>query len=158
MPASLEDQAKEPVARCLIQDLMLPTIYFDAEWPVPGQHVDVLAIDRAGVGDVHVVEIRDKTADAFDAVAGLLKTPAHYRWIAYFAHTIKKTDRARLTAMPILSPPEGMGRVGVIEIVRMVDGEFGASIKVRAQRFWGSYYRMADEFTSRHPEADIQYR
>src|SRR6266702_1807599 len=54
----LEHRGREAVAECLIRDLMVPHIYFDVEWPDSQLHVDVLAIDRAGSGDVHVVEIK----------------------------------------------------------------------------------------------------
>src|ERR1700736_1246791 len=37
----------------LIRKLLFPKIYFDAEWN--GVPVQVLAIDRAGSGDVHVI-------------------------------------------------------------------------------------------------------
>src|SRR5438067_6229073 len=84
----LELRAEDPVARCLIRRLMVPRIYFEADWPaIAGGRVDVLAIDRDGVGDVHLVEIRRKAADALAAIPKLLAARAPFRWIAFLRGT-----------------------------------------------------------------------
>src|ERR1700761_6217954 len=45
----LELRAQDPVARCLIRQLIVPRIYFETEWPgLADSRVDVLAIDRDG--------------------------------------------------------------------------------------------------------------
>ena len=46
-------RAKNAVLSFLEQRLSIPKIYIDATWD--GHHVDVLAINRDGVGDVHAV-------------------------------------------------------------------------------------------------------
>ena len=72
----LEHRGREAVADCLIRDLMVPNIYFDANWPNAQLQADVLAIDRAGTGDVHVVQPWwDRMAFAWSGVnTGGLKT------------------------------------------------------------------------------------
>src|SRR5277367_627943 len=48
-------RAKNALQDFLIRKLVVPKVYLDAEWS--GTQVDVLAIDRAGVGDVHAVRM-----------------------------------------------------------------------------------------------------
>ncbi len=53
--AEFQADAYEAVARLFIRTLTVPQIFFEAAWPDSDTHVDVLAIDRAGSGDLHVV-------------------------------------------------------------------------------------------------------
>ena len=53
-----EVRASEAVAQLLNRRLRIPDIFFEAPWPKKGHHVDLVAIDRAGSGDLHAVEIR----------------------------------------------------------------------------------------------------
>jgi len=46
-------RAKNAIMFFLERNLIVPKIYVDADWG--GHHVDILAIDRDGVGDVHAV-------------------------------------------------------------------------------------------------------
>jgi hypothetical protein len=58
MPDRIELRGRNVVAQCLIRQLVVPRIYFEAEWPgMSGVRADVLAIDRDGRGDAHLVEI-----------------------------------------------------------------------------------------------------
>jgi hypothetical protein len=150
MPERLEDRAKEPVARCLSRRLVVPNIYFDAPWPSAGHRVDLLAIDRGGAGDIHVVEIKRRAADAIDTIPRLLETPAHYRWIAFFTETFDELSYQRLMVADLLYPARGMGRIGAIEVVQTAGDELSARIKLTAERFAGSYYHQADEFAARY--------
>jgi hypothetical protein len=59
----LEGRGKNAVAQLFSKKLIVPKIYFDARWPNRMTHVDVLAVDRSGAGDVHVVEIVTTSGD-----------------------------------------------------------------------------------------------
>src|ERR1017187_6236394 len=48
-------RAMNAVQEFLVHKLLFPKVYLDADWN--GSKVDVLAIDRAGVGDVHAVRL-----------------------------------------------------------------------------------------------------
>src|SRR5271169_5976479 len=77
----LELRARNAVAELLIRNLVVPKIFFEAPWTrqaVP----DVLAIDRGGTGDVHVVEIKAGVIAAKSVLPQLLHVPANFRWIA----------------------------------------------------------------------------
>ena len=76
-------RAKNAILGYFERRLSLPRVYLDVSWK--GQHVDVLAINRDGVGDVHVVELKraqphsaileDQWAQWLDKVKSL---PAQY--------------------------------------------------------------------------------
>jgi len=151
-----EARSKEPVSRCLIRHLLVPCVYWDAPWPASEPSVDLLAIDRAGTGDIHIVEIKRRAADAIKAIPKLMQRPAHYRWIAFFADTAdRKTDNA-LLGPRVLFPSEGPGRIGVIEIVRKAVDTLSATIKIPAERFPGSLDKQAESFKAAN-KPDISF-
>ncbi len=153
----LEFRARDAVSRCLIRSLAVPYVYFDARWPDKrGHQVDVLAIDRAGVGDVHVVEIKHAAQAAFDAVESLMKIPAQFRWIAFYRESTSSQAIAIAMNANILYPSNGMGRVGVIEVLRSGEHDLGANISIRAERFAGSLKEKVQKFTKAH-HADVEF-
>lgn len=160
-----ELRACDAVANVLVDLLNLPTVYFDAPWPNSRSRVDLLAIDRAGAGDVHVVEIVRSFDEARRHLPSLMKVPAQFRWVSYFIEgrnsdlreLTKECGRARRT--PLLSS-KGMGRVGVIVVSDDEDrhGEYlSGEIAARAERFPGSYYEEVDRFAKVH-KPDILFR
>lgn len=153
----IELRALNPVASCLIRQLVVPRIYFDAEWPgMPGVPADVLAIDRDGRGDAHLVEIRRNAADALALVPRLLEARAPFRWIAFLRGTEDAAATAALISQDILYPRDAAGRVGVIEIVEMAGNDLGANARMKAERFSTPTYEWAVAFAASH-EASIQY-
>ena len=53
-----EERCYEPIAKCLIRALIVPKIYFERIWPLSGfSPIDIIAVDRAGTGYIHVVEV-----------------------------------------------------------------------------------------------------
>lgn len=54
-----EQNAKDAVSRLMSRRLIVPKVFFDAAWPDSGHHVDIVVIDHAGTGDVHVIEIKE---------------------------------------------------------------------------------------------------
>jgi hypothetical protein len=152
----LEQRAREAVAQCLIRQLIVPKVYFDVAWPDPTRHVDLLAIDRAGTGDVHAVEIKYHAQVGLDTVVALLEVPAQFRWIAYFRESATPETESALTSKEPLYPSKGMGRVGVIELVRQPNDDLVANVRVRAERFAGSVREQAAQLVAKVP-ADIQF-
>jgi hypothetical protein len=153
----LELRAQDPVARCLIRQLIVPRIYFDADWPgLSDGCVDVLAIDRDGVGDVHLVEIKRRAADAVGWISTLKAAQAPFRWIAFLRGTEDEAVGALLASQEILYPPDTGGRIGVIEIVEMAGGDLGANVRIKAERFPTPTYDLAAGFVSSH-QAQIQF-
>ncbi len=152
----LEQRARDAVAECLIHHLQVPQIYFEAEWGVEGKQIDILAIDKAGAGDVHVVEIKAGTVNPRSVVNRLMNIPAQYRWMVVFRKPGQKADPAG-KAPSYLYPIEEMGRIGVIEVVRMAGDSLGANIRFKAERFRGNYTPQVDEFVKKH-RPDIEFR
>ncbi len=153
----IELRAQNPVAHCLIRQLIVPRIYFDADWPgMPGVRADVLAIDRDGHGDVHLVEIRRNAADALAMAPLLLQARVPFRWVAFLRGTEDEASTAALTSQETLYPVETAGRVGVIEIVPMAGDDLGANVRIKAERFPTPTYDWAAAFAASH-EASIQY-
>jgi hypothetical protein len=153
----IELRALNPVAQCLIRQLLVPRIYFESDWPgMPGVRADVLAIDRDGRGDAHLVEIRRNAVDALAMVPRLLQARAPFRWIAFLRGSEDETTKAALLTHEILYPADTAGRVGVIEVVEMVGDDLGANVRVKAERFPTPTYDLAAEFAANHV-ASIQY-
>ncbi|MCX6844622.1 MAG: hypothetical protein NTX53_20355 [candidate division WOR-3 bacterium] len=161
-----EERCLEPVARCLMRTLLVPNVYFSRVWP-PREGadvtcVDVVAIDRAGTGDVHVVEIKMSLADALaDGVHVIMGVPAHYRWVAYQGEGLRPVGMSAMLSLqsekPLL-PKKGMGRIGVIEVVRMAGGDLGANIRLKAERFQpGDIDALVQEF-QRREKPDIEFK
>jgi len=157
MPNAIEQRAREPVASCLIRKLIVPRIYFEAEWPIgSGAIVDVLAIDRDGSGDAHVVMVRERAADALATVPDLLGQPGPFRWIAFLRGTEDEASKQALVSQDALYAGKTAGRIGVIEVVMMEGGTLGANIRISAERFPGAFYDVATAFSGSH-KADIQF-
>ena len=157
MRDQLELRAKEPVAHCLMRKLIVPRIYFDAAWPDDiSPRYDILAIDRDGNGDAHVVLVRKMAADAMAEVPALLAVGAPFRWIAFLHGTEDEKTALALVSKEALYPKGSAGRVGVIEVVGMAGSDLGANIVVGAERFPGSFYALSTAFSGSH-NADIQY-
>jgi hypothetical protein len=153
----IELRAYNPIAQCLIRQLVVPRIYFEAQWPgMPGAPVDVLAIDRDGRGDAHLVEIRRAAADALAIVPRLLQARAPFRWIAFLRGTEDEAAAAALISQESLYPAGIAGRVGVIEVVEMAGNDLGANVRIKAERFPTPTYEWAAEFADKH-QASIQY-
>lgn len=161
-----KDRCFEPVGRSLMRALIVPKIYFERAWPPPEgayfARVDVVAIDRAGTGDVHVVEIKKSLADALaDGVPAIMDVSAHYRWVAYQGEGLRPVGMSALLSLqsekPLL-PKKGMGRIGVIEVVRMAGGDLGANIRLKAERFQpGDIDALVQEF-QRREKPDIEFK
>ena len=170
-----ETQAQQEIGRAmnalqnyLIRKLLLPKIYLDVIWN--GAPVQVLAIDRAGSGDVHAVRmvhmspgIGTNMASAalgiflpatveemklLAAVEEIKSRPTHYHYVAI---TSDDPDmRKRILSDEIVSKAlaeDGVGRVGIL-LVDMSDVEPSVRVLLKAERFRSSkeIVELADRF------------
>src|SRR5580700_7003855 len=136
----LEIRARNAVAELLIKNLVVPKIFFEAPWTrksVP----DVLAIDRGGTGDVHVVEIKTGFLAAKSALPQLLDIPANFRWIAVLT---KIGERSYRISHELLNPQQGPGRIGIIRVMNTPDDRLSAELEIGAERFPAPLYDKAD--------------
>jgi hypothetical protein len=136
--------------------LTVPRIYFEAEWPLAASPVDVLAIDRDGVGDAHVVEIRQTAADALRETERLLTTSAPFRWIAFPRGSEDEASLLAILSERGLFIAGSPGRVGIIEIAQIASGDLGANVRLAAERFPDAVYEVATRFSGSH-KAHIQF-
>ncbi len=146
-----QGRAKNAVADLLSRQLIVPKVYFDAHWPGRRSRVDVLAVDRSGSGEVHAVEVRrgrDLKTEVADLIARLMQVPAHFRYLALFDNP--KNSRPR---SDMLYSPDGIGRIGIIEVREDALGHLDVRISVQPERFKldSSVYKIVDSFTARYP-------
>lgn len=158
-----KERCYEPAARCLIRALIVPKIYFERIWPMSDHsQVDIVAVDRAGTGDIHVVEVCRTLSEALTkGVESIGKVPAHYRWVAFQGEGLLPHDEdaeLKLLSEEPLLPESGMGRIGVIEVMRMGVNDLGANIKVKAERFRVEDIFMSIEKFVNCEKADIEFR
>ena len=117
--------------------------------------MDVLAIDRDGVGDAHLVEVRRSASDALGCLPSLLDASAPFRWVAFLAGTEDAESARALASQEPLLDPARPGRIGVIEIVEK-GGELTASVRIAAERFFVTVHEVATAFSASH-KAHIQF-
>jgi hypothetical protein len=151
----LEIRARDAVAKWFVRTLIVPNVFFEAQWS-GDRKVDLIAIDRAGSGDVHVVEIKSKAKleSIRLAIRQLFRFQANYLWIAIVQN---KDDRPIRIPSKLLYPEHGMGKVGLIRVERGRNDQLSARVEINAERFPGSYYEFADKFRSVH-KPDIEFR
>jgi hypothetical protein len=164
-------RAKNAILAFFERRISVPKIYIDADWN--GQRIDVLAIDRDGVGDVHAVllfareyssegelnpvivgrSIKSKI-EQFSAVA------ANYKYIA-----VADFD-PYLTRLPLVLADslreesfsqDGIGRIGFITVKAQVDEEPKVNLEIKPERFRARIAKIADEYIQQH-EADWEIR
>ncbi len=149
----LEARGKNAVADLLAKRLIVPKIFFDAAWPAKRSQIDVLAVDRAGAGDIHVVEVKSGINSAMLSVAQLKELPAHYKYVA-----IMNPGQTKLQQR-ILYPDDGLGRIGVILFEEGEHNQLVARIEIAPERFrvGAEIIRRIDRFTAKQ-HADIEIR
>jgi hypothetical protein len=153
--ARFHDAAKDAVARYLARRLIVPRVFFEAAWPDEARRVDVLAIDRAGKGDVHVVEVKEEAESLANVMAVLPNAPAHFVWIAIPSTSDVCQELSSLPSDMVLRPQEGMGRIGVMEVFSVSPNSLGVRVPISPERFRGPTSKDVDAFTAEH-EADVK--
>ena len=151
--AQLAASGKDAVASWLARKLIVPKVFFNAPWPSRRTQVDVLAVDRAGAGDIWAAEVTIGVAAARDAIAQLMQLPAHYKYVA-----IAKPGPYQPEPQTLYSP-SGMGRVGILLVEENPDNRIVVLESVPAERFRvePAAIKQIDRFTDSH-HADIELR
>jgi hypothetical protein len=146
-------RVKNAVAQFLFGALIVPKIFFDAPWPPRKRRVDILAVGRAGAGEIHIAQVRIGSNGVVEAVRSMAAIPAHFKYLALFGNgSYYPSDKS-------LYAPDGMGRVGVIQVRENRADELSAEFVVRPERFRldSSYFKQIDKFTAARP-ADMEIR
>lgn len=151
----LKGRGKNAIAQLLSNKLIVPKIFFDARWPNRTAHIDVLAVDRSGAGDVHVVEIAMNKRDFAATVRKLIRVPAQFKYLAYFS----LGDEEEPLFNPLSEPDlrlyarDGLGRIGTISFCEGDPGEaLRGEILVEPERFRvpGDLNQEIDRYLDRH--------
>ncbi len=176
-------RAKNALLSFFEQRLSVPKIYLDADWQ--GEKVDVLAIDRAGVGDVSIAlvvyipctsialhemhhpmpRIEALKLVPRDLIENLFNLPAHFKYIVAVLEDVRVWESERgqaltewLSGMSQMFAPNGVGRIGVI-LVDFRSERPSISVPISAERFRSNQqiYDLADAFAKGHT-ADFEVR
>jgi hypothetical protein len=151
----LEGRGKNAVAQLLSRKLIVPKIFFDARWPNRTTRVDVLAVDRSGAGDVHVVEIAANRHHLATTIQKLIRIPAQFKYLAYF----DLSDEEKPLFDPDSEPDrrlyarDGLGRIGTICLYEGEPGEaLSGNVAVEPERFRvpGDLYQEIDRYLDKH--------
>jgi hypothetical protein len=157
-------RAQNTVQSFLIQKLLLPKIYLDADWS--GWKLDVLAIDRAGAGDVHGVRFvlwEPNRADdngwssflekaVLTAIEDFSDFPGHFRYLTVIC---TESDKQRWIPSRSLRShslaPDGVGRVGLLYVnVAEIDAEVEVLQKPERFRSSKNIVDLADRYVADH--------
>lgn len=167
-------RAKNALLSFFEQRLSVPKIYLDADWE--GEKIDVLAIDRAGVGDVSVALTMPGEISLSDLIKKLHGIPAHFKYLISVRNVLigrenrqnteedvqswqlKRADRLQRTDDPMLFAHDGVGRIGQI-FVDLARGRPVVTVPTPAERFRSNQhiYDLAENFSSSHT-ADFEIR
>ncbi len=172
-------RAKNAILAFFERRISVPKIYIDAVWD--GHPVDVLAIDRDGVGDVHAVLIspitlnRDSQSnivtlsreeewvltDQIEPVFDIAQEiPAQYKYIAVVDVSGRAGDPMLYVPHPSLEgcyAPDGIGRIGFLSIEFCADGDAEVKVLFKPERFRAKIAKIADDYIHQH-EPDWQVR
>jgi len=172
-------RAKNAILAFLERQLSVPKIYIDAIWD--GHPIDVLAINRDGVGDVHAVlllptnlsrdpqsnvifitdeEVRELIGGVKHLIDRFQEIPTQYKYIA--AVDVSGRNGDPLLGMPHPSldgsyAPDGIGRIGFLSIEFRSDGDAEAKVAFKPERFRAKIAKLADDYIQQH-EADWEVR
>jgi len=153
-----EGRAANAIAELLARTLSVPNIYLEPHSGRAG--TDVLAVDRAGSGDLHGVEIKigkdlcgfqaknpSSTAElnrlhrdwlkAFRKEVStiwkrLMSLPVHYKYLAVPEGAL---DMVLGEIAPHLYSPDGIGRIGIISVFDRGDEPPKAKVIITPERF-----------------------
>ncbi|MGB8477404.1 MAG: hypothetical protein WCE63_01005 [Acidobacteriaceae bacterium] len=170
-------RAKNALLSFFERRLSVPKIYLDANWE--GQKVDVLAIDRDGVGDLSIALIaemknapdesnvsKDLTELFLFPTRKLQSLPAHFKYVVAISNDADKwesSDMGRnlaevMSKFPLLYAPDGVGRIGHI-LIDFRGERPNISMPISPERFRSTkhMFELADEFIPSHT-ADFEVR
>lgn len=157
-------RAKNAIQSFFIRKLLIPKVYLDAKWD--GWNLDVLAIDRAGVGDVHGVKLVHWEAGRLDnngysiflettvqsAIRDFIEFTGHFRYLAVVCAEPNKQRWIPHEATKNLSlAADGVGRIGIL-YVNVANENAEVEVLLKAERFRSSkeVIDLADNFVASH--------
>ena len=157
-------RAKNALQEHLVHKLLYPKVYFDADWD--GAKLDILAVDRGGVGDVHGVRLvlwdpshtDDHGYSAFleKAVAAevtdFVGFRGHFRYVAVICMVPDKQQWIPSKGLKNQClAADGVGRLGMLYVdVSEEDAE--VKVLLKAERFRSSkeIVELTDRFVAEH--------
>ncbi len=166
-------RAENALQNYFIRKLLVPKIYLDAEWN--STPVNVLAIDRAGVGDVHALwmaliypgtpikvtwplldsrltGLMEEIKSLPDRMEEIKSLPMHYRYIAIVGNG---PEIGKLLLSDELSrksfAEDGVGRVGIL-YVDLNEADIPVQVILKPERFRSSkqIVELADQYVAAH--------
>ena len=155
-------RAKNAVQDYLVHKLLYPKVYLDAD--LDGWKLDILAIDRTGVGDVHGVRLvlwepghldnrgyshRLEKA-VLEAVQEFVGFPGHFRYLSVVCTETEKQQWIPSKAVKDQSlAADGVGRVGILYL-DITEEEPSVKVLLKAERFRSSkeIIELADRFVA----------
>lgn len=157
-------RAKNAVQDYLVHKFLYPKAYLDADWD--GQKLDVLAVDRVGMGDVHGVRLvfwepghaDDHGYSSYlekavsEAVRDFAGFPGHFRYLTVFC---AQPGKQQWIPSPGIKDQclaaDGVGRVG-ISYLNTAEEEPSVKVLLKAERFRSSkeIVELADRFVAEH--------
>jgi hypothetical protein len=164
-------RAKNALQEHLIHKLLFPKVFFDADWD--GEKLDILAVDRAGVGDVHGVRLVLWPSDLHDdhgysaylekavaaAVTEFVGFRGHFRYIAVICTVPDKQQWIPSKGLKNQClAADGVGRLGMFYVdVSEEDAE--VKVLLKAERFRSSkeIVELSDRFVAQNI-ANWEYR
>lgn len=146
-PRQSHNRAVNAVIQLMQKQLIVPKIFVQAAWPTRSSRVDLLAVDRAGAGDVHVVEVMQELSD--EQLQVIFGVPAHYKYLGLL---LSRNYRPRVER---LYSADGFGRIGLIIFRETPSDDLQAFLELRPERFNldSSIFKQVDRFTARNRPA-----
>lgn len=156
-------RAINSIAEFLRSSLSVPNIYIE---PRIQGHLDLLAVDRGGGGDLHGVEIiglelRLPAPSSSPELIAILSSqvdrmklnPTHYRYLAMPKILLRLLPKLQLFS------PDGIGRTGILLVSQQNDDLPFVEIAIKPERYRvsASAMKQIDRFLSRN-RPDIEVR
>lgn len=128
-------RAANAIAEFFRSKLSVPNIYLDPKLAIP--NIDLLAIDKAGSGDLHGSKIRipnnfvSSLANLRAYAAQLREWPIHFRYLAL------PKNRAVENMLPKLQlfSPDGFGRIGILLVSEPEVGLPQVELAIQPERY-----------------------
>lgn len=157
-------RAKNAIQSYFVRKLLIPKIYFDANWN--GWELDVLAIDRSGVGDVHGVRFVPWEPGRLDnrgyshrldlaisaAISNFADFPGHFRYLAVICFEANKLRwKPNKGILNQALAADGVGRVGLL-YMNLSDQDASVEVLLKEERFRSSrqIIELTDKFVAEH--------
>ena len=157
-------RAKNALQDHLVHKLLFPKVYLDADWN--GSKVDVLAVDRAGAGDVHGVRLLlwepghtdDHGYSSYlekavaTAVTNFHEFHGHFRYLAVVCTVPDKQQWIPSKGLKNQClAADGVGRLGIL-YVDVTEENAEVVVILKAERFRSSkeIVEFSDRFVAEH--------